>query len=144
VIRRLRQVRRRFTDVPFAAIVGLLGVNNAITLLLHPGQQAASLLASPLDYVWAGMYSCGGLLILAGIGTTRANVEAAGCVAFAGGALVSALATAIVRGWSAWNAVLVLMLFAAAAGVRTYHLACGRVLVLLDVDGGRLLRDARR
>lgn len=140
---RLRRVRRRYTDVPFGTLVAVLGVNNLATLLLHPGAQAASLLASPLDYLWGGMYAAGGLLILAGLGTARMNIEAAGCVTFAAGALVSALANAVVLGWGAWNTVAVLALFTAAATLRAGHLARGRVLVLLDVATGTL-RDGPR
>lgn len=132
-LRAIRRVRRRFSDVPFAVVLGWLGVNNLITLLLHPGQQAASLLASPLDYLWGSLYATGGALILAGIGAARANIEAAGCVAFGGGAAISALATAVVRGAGGWNQVLTLAVFAVFSAVRTYHLARGRTLVLVDV-----------
>lgn len=143
-LRAARAIRRRYTDVPFAAVIAVLGVNNLITLLAHPGQQAASLLASPLDYTWGGMYAAGGALILAGIGTARANLEAAGCCIYAGGALISALATAVVRGWTAWNAVAVLCLFVVAAAFRAVHLGRGRVLVLLGVDTrGRLQPGSR-
>ncbi len=134
-VTRARQVRRRYTDVPFATVIGWLGVNNLITLVAHPGQQAASLLASPLDYLWGGLYAAGGVLILAGIGAARTNLEAAGCVAYGGGALISALATAVVRGWGAWNQITVLVLFAVFSAVRTYHLARGGVLVLVDARG---------
>ncbi len=137
-LRAARRIRRRYTDVPFATVIGWLGVNNLVTLLAHPGLQAASLLASPLDYLWGALYGCGGLLILAGLGTRRANVEAAGCVAFGGGALISAFATAVVRGPAAWNQVLILGMFAAFSAVRTYHLARGRVLVLVDVEAIRI------
>lgn len=137
-----RRIRRRFTDVPFAVVVGLIGVNNMVTLLLHPGQQAASLLASPLDYAWGGLYAAGGALILAGLGTARIDLEAAGCVAFGTGAAVSALATAVVRGWPQWNTVAVLAIFTAGAAVRSYHLFRGRVLVLLDPAAGGRLRGS--
>ncbi len=142
-IGRARRVRRRYTDVPFGSLVAFLGVNNLVTLIAHPGQQAASLLASPLDYAWAAMYAAGGALILAGLGSARRDLEAAGCVVFAAGALVSAMATAAVAGWAAWNTVGVLALFVAAAGVRATHLARGRVLVLIDADTGTF-RDGPR
>lgn len=131
-----RRIRRRYTDVPFATIVAYLGINNLITLLAHPGRQAASLLVSPLDYVWAGMYAAGGALILAGIGARRANMEAAGCLSFAGGALISAVANAAVDLRGTWNTVILLSLLTAAALIRAWHLARGKVLVLVDVAGG--------
>lgn len=143
LVARARTVRRRYTDVPFGSLVAVLGVNNLVTLLGHPGAQAASLLASPLDYLWAGMYAAGGLLILVGLGTVRTNVEAAGCITFAAGALISALATVVVSGWDAWNTVGVLALFVGAAVTRASHLARGRVLVLLDVATGTF-RDGRQ
>lgn len=142
-IRRTRRIRRRLTDVPFAAVLAVVGVNSAITFFARPGTQAASLLASPLDYAWVAMYGAGGALILAGIATARVNIEALGCVAFGTGAAVSGLATAVLRGWAQWNAAMVLFVFAAGAWVRAFHLFRGRVLVLLDVasgttrDGGR-------
>lgn len=139
----VRMVRRRYTDVPFGTLVAVVGVNNLITLLLHPGFQAASLLASPFDYLWGALYATGGLLILAGLGSARINVEAAGCISFAAGALISALANALVDGWAAWNTVTLLALFVGAAVTRASHLARGRVLVLLDVRTGTL-RDGHR
>lgn len=142
-LRRARMVRRRYTDVPFGTLVAVVGVNNLITLLLHPGTQPASLLASPLDYLWAGMYAAGGVLILAGLGAARTNIEAAGCITFAAGALISAMANAAVGGWAAWNTVTVLVLFVGAAATRASHLARGRVLALLDVSTGTL-RDGHR
>jgi hypothetical protein len=140
--RRARLIRRRLTDVPFATVLAVLGINGTITFFTRPGAQAASLLASPLDYAWIGMYGAGGALIFAGIATARVSLEAAGCVAFGTGAAVSGLATAVVRGWPQWNAVAVLFVFAGAAATRAYHLFRGRVLVLLDVAAGTL-RDAR-
>jgi len=146
VTRRLatvRRIRRRLTDVPFASVLALLGVNGAVTFFVRPGVQAAALLASPLDYAWIAMYGAGGALILAGIAAAQMNVEAAGCVAFGTGAAVSGLATAVVRGWGQWNAAVVLFVFATAAAVRSYHLFRGRVLVLLDVASGTM-RDGGR
>lgn len=124
--------------MPFATYIGWLGINNLITLLAHPGQQAASLLASPLDYLWGALYAAGGLLILAGLGMARANVEAAGCVAVGGGALISALATAVVRGASGWNQVFTLLVLVVFTAMRTQHLARGKALVLID---GSILRQ---
>lgn len=142
-IRRARRIRRRLTDVPFATVLALVGVNAAINFFARPGTQAASLLASPLAYAWVAMYGAGGALIVAGIAAARINVEALGCVAFGTGAAVSGLATAAVRGWAQWNAAAVLFVFAAGAWVRAYHLFRGRVLVLLDVESGTL-RDGGR
>lgn len=140
--RPIRRAARRLTDVPFAALVGYLGVNNAVTFVAHPGQQAASLLAPPLDYAWIALYGTGGALILAGIATALANVEAAGCIVFGAGAAVSALATAVERP-GAWNSAVALALFATAAGVRAWHLATGRVLVLLTAAEARQRRRGR-
>jgi hypothetical protein len=131
-VRAVRRIRRRLTDVPFATVVAALGINNGVTYVLHPGRQPAHQLLPPLDVLWVCLYAAGGLLILAGVTTARANVEAGGCVAYAGGAAVSALANAVVLGFAAWNTVLILAVFAAAALVRAWHLARGRVLVLLD------------
>lgn len=139
----VRALHRRLTDVPFAAVFALLGVNTTVTFLLRPEAQAASLLASPLDYVWISMYGAGGLMMLVGIATGRANLEAAGCVAFGGGAAISAFATALVRGWGQWNTAAVLFVFAAGALTRAYHLFRGRVLVLLDANRTGLLSVAK-
>lgn len=130
----LHVLRRRYTDVPFAVVFGFVGINNLINLIVHPGQQAASLLASPLDYFWGSLYATGGLLILIGLGIARANVEAAGCVAFGGGAFISALTLAILNGWASWNQIFLLALFATMAMVRARHLARGQVLILVAGD----------
>jgi peptidoglycan/LPS O-acetylase OafA/YrhL len=127
---------RRLTDVPFASLVAVLGINSAVTLFVAPGRSsAASALISPIGYAWATLYGIGGLLILAGIANRRANVEAAGCIAFAGGALINAMTTLAVYRWAAWNLALLLLLFSAAAITRTRHLIHGRVLVLVNIDG---------
>jgi len=142
-LRRARVIRRRITDVPFAAVTAYLGINNMIVFALHPGTQSAGLLASPLDYVWVGMFGLGGLLIFAGLVTALANVEAGGCVLLAGGALISGLAIAVVRGLGAWNVILTMVILTTFSLVRAYHLFRGRVLVLVtltddqDVPGDR-------
>lgn len=133
---RLRKVRRRFTDVPFAVALAYVGINSAISYFVAPARQPAHLLPSPLDYLWVAMYGAGGLLILTGIGTARSNLEAAGCFGFGGGAAVSAVANGVVNGLhDSWNTVLTLALFTGAALVRAHHLSRGRVLVLLDTGG---------
>lgn len=129
----VRLVRRRLTDVPFACIVALGGINIAVLAFTRPGRLPAHQLLAPWDSLWAGMYGAGGLLILAGIATARANLEAAGCIAFAGGALVSVVATAVVLRWSGATNVAVLAAYAGLALVRAQHLRQGRVLVLVDV-----------
>ncbi len=131
--RTLRRVRRRLTDVPYAVVLGLLAVNSALNLYIHPDRQPAHLLLAPWDYLWSGLYGIGGAMIVIGIGMARHNVEASGTVAFAGGAVVSALVNAITLGWSGWNTVALLTLFAVASLIRTYHLARGRVLLLVDL-----------
>lgn len=131
---RARIVRRRLTDVPYAVVVGLVGVNTAVTFLAHPGRQSAALLASPLDYLWIVLYGAGGLMLIGGIAAARVNLEAAGCVAVAGGAVVSAVAFLVVAPGATWNNAALQSAFAAAALIRSYHLARGRVLVLLDTD----------
>jgi hypothetical protein len=125
-------VRRRLTDVPYAGVVALFGVNSAYTFYNRPALSAVHQLVSPLDYMWSGMYGLGGLIIIVGIARARANIEAAGCVCLGGGALIAAIATAAVRGWSSWNTVSLSVLIAVASAIRTWHLASGRVLVLLD------------
>lgn len=131
---RLRRIRRRYTDVPFASVLALLGVNAGITALLRPELQPARQLAQPWDTVWLVMYSLGGLMILIGIGTRLANVEAAGCLAFGGGALIAAIATAVVIGTRGWNSTVILLLFCSAATTRAWHLVHGLVLVLVDTS----------
>jgi hypothetical protein len=140
VVPRLRLVRRRLTAAPFATLIAAVGLNSAANLFINPQRVPAHALLSPYDYLWAVLYGVGGLLMLAGLAGRRANLEAAGCVAFAGGSAISALAWAIVGRWPAWNTVAVLGLFAAAALIRAVHIAQGRVLVLVESDGvpGRL------
>lgn len=137
----LRTIRRRYTNVPFAVAFAAIGCNNLITLFVRPDGAAAALLASPLDYVWGAMYGTGGLLILAGMGTRRANLEAAGSVLFGGAATIAAISTAIVRGITWWNSVVLLLIFAAMAVIRAYHLAKGRVLVLVDTVADPIIPD---
>lgn len=119
--------------MPFATVLACLGVNAAITFFIHPNQQAAALLAPPLDYAWITLYGLGGTLILVGIAFGLTNVETAGCLAFGFGAAVSALTTAVVAHWAAWNTIVILVLFTGAALTRARHLWSGRVLVLLSV-----------
>jgi len=135
---------RRLGEVPFAAAIGYLGINAAVTFFAHPGRQAATRLLPPLDYVWISLYGGGGALILAGIAAALTNVEAAGCVMYAGGATVSALATAVVGRWAMWNTVVTLLLIATAALVRAWHLATDRVLVLMSGSDPKAPRSRRR
>lgn len=137
-------IGRRYTDVPFAAILATVGVNAALSFIVAPQRQPAHMLLAPWDAVWAAMYGLGGLLILAGIGSARANIESAGCLAFGGGALISAVASAAVLGRPAWNTVIVLALFCVGAVIRAVHLARGQVLVLLSVDAVRKVEGRRR
>jgi hypothetical protein len=131
---------RRLSVVPFAAALGLVGVNSAVSLLLYPERSPIHELAAPFDYAWAVIYGLGGLMMLAGIATARIDVEAAGCVAFGGGAIINAVTWAAIMGWSAWNAVAILVVFAVAALIRGQHVAKGRVLVLVETDGDDQLR----
>jgi hypothetical protein len=136
----LRVVRHRLTAAPFATLIAAVGVNSAVSLFTQPQRVPAHALLSPYDYVWAVLYGAGGVLMLAGLAGRRANLETAGCVAFAGGSAISALAWALVGRWPAWNTVVILLLFAGAALIRAGHIARGRVLVLVEPDGvpGRL------
>jgi hypothetical protein len=129
----VRIVRRRLTAVPFATAIALVGVNGAVNLFTQPQRTPAHNLLSPWDDVWAVLYGIGGLLILAGIATAKANIEAAGCMAFAGGSRISAVASAVVLRWPAWNQVAILTLFTAAALTRVIHLAQGRQLILVQL-----------
>lgn len=119
---------RRYQETPFATAFGILAVNSALNLFLAPERAPAHALVKPMDYLWAGFYGLGGLLLLLGIGARLANVEAAGCVAFAGGALVNAVAFVVV--FHSWSSAFALLAFAWAAGVRTRHLARGQILIL--------------
>ncbi len=56
----LRRMHRRLNDVPFAVVIGLLGVNSALTLYLNPARQPTHLLLAPWDYLWSGLYGIGG------------------------------------------------------------------------------------
>jgi hypothetical protein len=131
---------RRLSVVPFAAALGLVGINSAVSLLLYPERSPIHELAAPFDYAWAVIYSLGGLMMLAGIATARIDVETAGCVAFGGGAIINAVAWAAVMGWSAWNTVLILTIFAIASLIRGWHVSKGRVLILVETDGDDQLR----
>jgi len=129
-------VSRRLRTAPFATAIGLTGINSALNLALRPGTVPQHALLSPFDYMSVSIYGVGGALMIAGIAAARSDVEASGCLLFAGGALVAATAWAALVGWSAWNQVLVLTIFAAAALQRASHLAHGRVLVLVQVPDG--------
>lgn len=123
-------IMRRLAAVPFAVLLALLGVNSAVILLIDPNRSVVHALTTPWDYVWAAQYGLGGAAIIAGIGFGVARLEAAGCVAFAGGTLIQSFVTALVLGWSAWNSVLVLVLFTGGASIRAWHIAQGKTLIL--------------
>jgi hypothetical protein len=141
----LRVLSQRLRTAPFATAIALTGINAAANLVLRPNASPVHSLLSPFDYMAAGIYGVGGALIVTGIASARSDVEAAGCIAFAGGALISATAWAALVGWSAWNQVLILLIFASAAMQRAYHIGHGRILVLVEVpkngDLPRLVSD---
>lgn len=123
---------RRLLSYPFAVALALIGINSAVTLIVAPGRSPVHQLLAPWDDVAAGIYGLGGLLILIGIAFLRADFEAAGCIAFAGGALINAVVWMWIAGWTAWNTILVLLMFAAAALIRARHITTGRVLILVE------------
>lgn len=130
---RWRVYRRRFTDRPADALLALLGVNGALTYFIQPARSTLRTLPASLSIAWIVLFGLGGLLTLAGILSSRANVEAAGWCLFAGGALISGITVGLVLGWLvAWNSVLVLALYAGCALVRTWHASRGRIPVLLE------------
>jgi hypothetical protein len=132
----VRVVLQRLNAVPFATAIGLVGVNSAVNLLLYPQRSSIHALASPWDYAWAGIYGAGGLMIVTGISVARMDVEAAGCVAFGGGAIINAVVVAAIAGWASWNVVLILSVFAWASLARGWHITQGRVLILVEVKDG--------
>jgi hypothetical protein len=136
----MRQIRhavrvlwRRLRTAPFATAIGLIGINSGVNVLVRPEISPVHALLNPFDYMAALIYGIGGALIITGIAFARADVEASGCIAFAGGALIAATAWGALIGWGAWNQVLILIIFAGAAMQRAHHLVHGRVLVLVQV-----------
>jgi hypothetical protein len=136
-------LRRGFTRLyvlPFNALIAYIAVNSAISFFVHPDVSVTRELPVWLAYTWVVQYALGGLLMLAGLITNRANLEAAGCSGFIGGALVNAFTWAAVGGFNAWNTVLLLTLFAVAAWARLMHLVRRQVVVLtvatkVEADG---------
>lgn len=131
-----RVMLRRLSAAPFASIIALIGVNSAVTLFIQPNRVPTHALLAPYDYLWAALYGLGGLSMLVGIAGRWANLETAGCIAFAGGSLISAVTWAAVGRAAAWNTVLLLVLFTVAALIRARYVAQGRIVVLVEpVDG---------
>lgn len=139
---RLEIVRawRRLKAVPFASVIGLLGINSALTFFSNPILSPLHDVASPWDYLWALQYGIGGAMMVLGIAGGWDRVEASGCVAFAGGAIINAFVLLSIFGLDRWNSVATLVLFAIAAGIRVKHIADGRVLVL-TAKRGRIIAD---
>ncbi len=128
-----RVILRRLRTAPFATAIALTGINNAVNLALRPRTIPQHALLSPFDYMSVTIYGIGGLLIIIGLAAAHSDIEAAGCLLFAGGALIAATAWVALVGWAAWNQILVLMVFAGAAVQRADHLAKGRILVLVQL-----------
>jgi hypothetical protein len=122
----------RLLSYPFAVALALIGINSSITLIVNPGRSPVHQLLAPWDVIAAGIYGIGGLLIIVGIAFLRADFEAGGCIAFAGGALINAVVWMWIAGWTAWNTIAVLLMFSAAALIRARHITTGRVLLLVD------------
>jgi len=131
-VRAIRNGVTRLLSYPFAVALALIGINSSITLIVNPGRSPVHQLLAPWDDIAAGVYGIGGLLIIIGIAFLRADFEAAGCIAFAGGALINAVVWMWIAGWTAWNTIAVLVMFAAAALIRARHITTGRVLLLVD------------
>ena len=125
---------KRLGAYPFAVVLAFLAINSTINLVVNPRSNPVHQLLSPWDYITAGLYGVGGLLIIIGIAFNRTDAETAGCIAFGGGALINALVWAAIVGWSAWNTVLILVVFAVASLLRAWHIASGRILVLVQVE----------
>jgi hypothetical protein len=133
VRKKLKRMGQRLMATPFATIIGVIGVNAAINLMLRPQASPTHQLLSPFDYLSTAIYGIGGLAILVGIAMRRTDVEAAGCIGFAGGSLIAAVTWAFIVGWGSWNQVLVLTVFCIGSLIRAYHLAKGQVLVLIEL-----------
>lgn len=127
----VRRALARAYGRAFAMLVAALAVNSSLNIFIAPNRSVVSGLPGPLPYVWAVQYGMGGLMLAGGIMANRLNLEAAGCVAFVGGALVNTVAVMFGLGWHAWNVVLILVMFVAAATARLTALVQHRVLVLL-------------
>lgn len=130
-MRTLRLALYRLYVVSFTSLVGLIAINGAFTFLLHPERSMVTGLPQPLPWIWAIQYGVGGLMLLTGVAFARHDIEASGCMAFMGGALVNALAWLGALGSQSWNTVALLVCFAVAAGARLVQLLQHRVIVLL-------------
>jgi hypothetical protein len=125
---------KRLTFYPFAVALAFIGLNSGVNLILNPGRSPVHQLLRPWDVITAGLYALGGLLILIGIAFRRSDIEASGCVVFGGGALINAVVWTWIVGWSAWNTIMILLVFAGAALTRAQHIAAGRVLLLVQTE----------
>ena len=134
---RLRSGWHRLLAFPFAVAIALVGVNSAVNFFVNPNSNLLHNLVSPWDYIWTVFYGLGGLAIFLGIALQRSDLEAAGCIAFAGGAFVNAITYTAVLHWHSWNTVVILLIFTYAGLLRGWHIYKGRVLLLVDtsVDG---------
>jgi hypothetical protein len=113
---------------PFTTAVAVWAVILLIRALLDPvSVSASSLIPSILYYFWAYSYCLGGLLMLFGQGIMSSKIMAVGCVLFAEGVFISAMATLFnpINGY--WIAIQSILLGIAAL-IRTYHLMRGETL----------------
>ncbi len=128
----MRQFARNVVNAPFAAALAFLAVQSGIRGLIDPHSLPLLAIIGWVAYVWAIVYTAGGLFLVYGMGSLKAKFEAAGCVLFGGGALVQAFVTAFFIGrnpfLSYWS-VSALVVFGIAGVLRATHLVKGQRLL---------------
>lgn len=132
----MRKFWRNATAAPFAAALAQLAILSGLRGIIDP--ESSQVFAAfeekgvgVLPIIWAVVYLTGGVFMLYGAGASKTRFEAAGCVLFAGGAAVQAVATATLLGvafTSVWG-VLTLGIFAIAGVIRAKRLMQGERLI---------------
>lgn len=144
---------RRFTVLPFEVLIGALVIVSGGLALIHVGgigQDVLSLtLPGWLTTTLNVVYVASGLAILAGIGSARADFEAAGLIGVASGAVIRGLALV----WFTWDRpdvrslIVVGLIFdvmiVIACAIRIRHLAQRKTIVLAEVLPERRLSGPR-
>jgi len=135
---RLGTFARNIGRTPFATALAFLAMLTGIRGVSEPESLPLVRVIGWVGYVWAVVYFLGGAFIAYGMGSLRAKYEAAGCVLFAGGALVQAAITVFFLGASPfltlWS-VISLAIFGLAGIARARHLVRGEHLVWLGTEG---------
>lgn len=119
------------TQAPFATALALLAISGGVRAMVDPNALPVEAELGMWSYVWGALFAGGGLAMLYGMTFLKPRWEAAGCVAFAGGSWVEALAffAALPIGFVSIYSVVNLGLFGVFALVRAKRIRDGEHLI---------------